>query len=308
MGLQNAVVGVGVFSPFGVGGRQWSKSGMTRYISTRNDISTVVINPTMAWRITPSFSVGVGIDYLYAITEAESMVDQSFLGASDAKMYLDGDGDGWGYNVGAMLKLDRFNFGMAYRSNVKVDVSGTAKLSGIAEPLAPLFGGTTFRSDASTSMEFPDIVSFGVSYRPTERLVIDVDWEIYGWSSFDTATLDFATEVPAAGIVDSTSIYDWEDSDQIKIGMEYLVNDQLALRAGYAYLSAQVPDYTLTPISPESDQHNFAVGFGYTTGKIRFDAYYIYTPFKDRKVENQILSGKYENTANYLGMSLSYAF
>ena len=45
--------GIGVFAPFGVGGRKWSSHGLTRYASTESLIGTLAINPTLAGRLAP---------------------------------------------------------------------------------------------------------------------------------------------------------------------------------------------------------------------------------------------------------------
>ena len=45
--------GVGVFAPFGVGGRQWSSNGLTRYAATESLIGTLAVNPTLAGRLAP---------------------------------------------------------------------------------------------------------------------------------------------------------------------------------------------------------------------------------------------------------------
>jgi long-subunit fatty acid transport protein len=51
-----------------------------------------------------------------------------------------------------------------------------------------------------------------------------------------------------------------------------------------------VPDRTLSPDNPDSDQHNLAIGFGYKTGKFVIDLFYNIGIFVDRKVTNPILS------------------
>lgn len=58
------VFGIGIFSPFGIGGRKWSESGLTRLYSTESLICTLMVNPTLAWQIHLKISIGMGIDYL----------------------------------------------------------------------------------------------------------------------------------------------------------------------------------------------------------------------------------------------------
>ncbi|MDF1581401.1 MAG: hypothetical protein P1P74_11590 [Desulfuromonadales bacterium] len=85
--------------------------GATRYLSTESNIATLSVNPTLAWQLTPSLS-------------------------------LEGEGDGWVYNFGLLLKKEKWSLALAYRSAVDVRVKGEAEISGIAPALQPAFGGS----------------------------------------------------------------------------------------------------------------------------------------------------------------------
>lgn len=302
-------VGLGIFSPFGIGGRDWDDNGATRYISTESTITTITVNPTFAWQISPHLSIGIGAFYLYSDNTAERRVDQSAFGAADGDFDLDADGDGWGYNFGFLLKpWDGLSLGLAYRSHVDVDQSGNAELRNIAPALQPVFGGSKFKTNVDTTVDFPEIVSLGIAYRPTEKLIFGFDVEWVRWSRFDDQKLDFGDEVPAAGFTDTTVELDWNNQWLIKVGLEYSATDKLALRTGYAYLESPVPDRTLSPANPDADQHNFSIGFGYKIGKWVVDFFYNAAFFEDRTVDNSILSGEYENFVHYIGNSVGYRF
>ncbi len=307
-GTKDIVLGIGIYSPFGIGGRKWSDTGPTRYLATESSIATLSANPTIAWQLTPNLSIGIGLDYMIVRNNAERMTDQSSFGAGDGKFSLDGEGDGWGYNAGLLLKIGKLNFAVAYRSGIEVDVKGTAELTGIAAPLQSLFGGSRFQTVARTRMNFPEIWSFGIAYSPTKRLTLAGDFELARWSSFDEGAMDFETEVPGAGFVDSTTSLDWRDSRQLKVGFDYRYSDRISLRGGYAFIEASVPDHTLGPDNPDSDQHNFSLGFGYQVGKYVIDYFYNAGFYEKRAVNNSILDGEYENFVHYTGVSLGYRF
>lgn len=308
-GMENIVLGLGVYSPFGIGGKKWSENGLTRYTSTESTIATVSVQPTVAWRITPNISIGVGVFYMYAQNEAEMMVDQSFFGFQDGKASIEADGSGWGYNLGILLTpFEKLSFGFAYRSGVEIDQNGTAKLENIAPALQPLFGGSQFETNVHTTLDFPSLASFGVAYKPTDKLTLELDFEWGGWSSFDKQNLDFENEIPGAGLSDASTSLDWEDAWIIKVGTEYLLNDRLALRAGYSYIESYVPDHTLSPANPDADNHSLSIGFGYKINRWVVDGFYMATFFEDRTVNNTILSGTYENFIHAMGFSIGYQF
>jgi len=60
-GAEKAVFGLGVFAPFGIGGRKWPADGPTRYGSVESFIGTVTINPTVAVALLPGLSVAAGL-------------------------------------------------------------------------------------------------------------------------------------------------------------------------------------------------------------------------------------------------------
>ena len=301
--------GVGLFSPFGIGGRKWDKEGLTRFSSTESMIATLSINPTLAYQILPSLSVGLGLNYMLSRTQAKRMVDQSPFGAGDGELILKGIGDGWGYNFGILFTPDkRLSVGFAYRSRIKVTHQGDIEFKNIAPALQPVFGGSDFETDMNTPSTFPEMISFGLAYRPTETLTLAFDAERGGWSTFNQATLEMEREIPEAGFSNSSTHLDWHTAWIIKIGAEYKLNERLSLRGGYAYVESPVPEHTLDASNPDSDQHNICLGFGYKMKKLFIDVFYIAAFYKDRTVKNSILSGTYENFSHYFGFSIGKKF
>jgi long-chain fatty acid transport protein len=307
--MENMVVGLGVFSPFGIGGRYWSKRGLTRYLSTESTIATISVNPTLAWQLSTKLSVGLGVYYLHSLNTAEKMMDQSMFGAPDGKFKLDADGGGWGYNLGILVApIEKLSLGFAFRSKVTVDQEGDTELKNIAPALQPFFGGSKYKTDVDTTIDLPEIVSFGIAYKPTTQLTLGFDVEWVKWSRFDQQTLDFKNEVPAAGFSDILIDLDWEDQWLVKFGLEYYLNKNFALRAGYAFIETAVPEHTLSPANPDADSHSFGIGFGYKTGRWIVDGFYSAGIYRDRNVNNNILSGEYENLCHFIGLSVGNKF
>lgn len=307
-GIKDMAFGLGIFSPFGLG-TKWGKDSPLRYAATESKIETVSINPTVAYRLFPSVSVGIALNYMTSKLLMENMVNQSIVGGSDGELSCKADGDGWGYNIGLLFTPhEKVRIGATYRSSVKVDYDGTATLSNIAPALQPLFGGSSYKTDAKTAIEFPAIFGVGVAYKPTERLTLEVDTEWTGWSSYNSQDVDLKNEVAAAGFVDASQKKDWRDTWAVKVGAEYKATDNLSLRAGYAYDKTPAPDKTLDPRLPDSDQQDASVGIGYKIGRVTIDAAYMAVFYKDRDVSNSIASGEYKSFAHFVGVSAGYRF
>src|SRR5574341_455405 len=242
---KNLRLGLGLYSPFGTGGRSWSNTSLNRYASTGNLIGTLSVNPTAAWLVAPGFSVAAGADYMRASIKMERMMDQSAAGAGDAESKMEADGHGWGYNFGFLLSPSSdLNIGFAYRSRVRVDYEGDITITNIAPALQSLFGGAAYSTGIRTTTKFPDIYSLGVAVKPSDRLVLDVDIELVRWSSFDSIYLDLDREV-AAALTDGLALLDWKDSWQIKAGADYKIDESFSVRGGYAYIPSLVRDSTL---------------------------------------------------------------
>lgn len=301
--------GIGVFSPFGIGGREWPDDGPTRFVSTESFVGTMAINPSLAWKISPKLFIGGGIYYLYARSEAENKIDQSFLGFPDGDFKVDLDGGNWGYDLGLLYKPTSWmTLGLSYRSGVDVELEGEAKFSRIAPGLLPVIGTDTIKLDVKSELNLPPIVSFGLAFFPSKKLTVgfDVDW--VGWSRYEKTTIEFKGEVPGGWLTDITIYNDWENSWLFKAGIDYRVTDSLSLRTGYAFVESPIPDRTLSPASPDGNQHNITLGLGYRFGNYWLDAFYMLSLFEDRTVRNTVLSGTYENEAHYVGFSIGYKF
>ncbi len=292
LGADDFAFGLGLYSPFGIGGRKWSTTGLTRYQSTESTISTFSVNPTVAWQVLPHLSLAGGVDYMRAEVGIKRMIDQSALGASDAESKLKADGGGWGYNLGMLLFVgEDVRIGLAYRSKI------TVKYNGAADYATPV----------STTSHFPEIYSFGAAYKPNAHLVLDADVELVRWSSFDRMDLEVQQQAPPF-ITNSSIPLDWKDSRQYKIGVEYQMGERLFLRSGYAYIKNPVPEHTLEPGNPDADQQYFSIGTGYRFSRLWIDWFYMLGLYRDRHVQNGILSGEYENRAQMAGLSAGVPF
>lgn len=302
-------LGIGLYSPFGIGGRQWSEEGLTRYLATKNLISTLALNPVIAYRLLPQVSIGVGAFYLYATSESERMIDQSALGFSDGKFSMKGEGGGFGYNFGVLLfPGQRISIGMAYRSKTDVDQKIDIRLTNLAPALEPLTGGPNADFNADTTLKFPEVLNFGLAYRPARSLTLSLEFEWTGWSRFDRMDVYLRHELPEVGVTDFTIHLDYKDTWFYKIAANYELNPNISIRAGYAYIENPVPSRTMSPANPDADQHSMSLGLGYKRNKWYIDFFYMFEIFKNRSVDNEEVKGDFKTFAHFAGLSFGYKF
>jgi len=300
--------GIGVFAPFGVGGRKWSSHGLTRYASTESLIGTLAINPTLAGRLAPALHAGFGLDLMLVKSLSRLKTNQSLLGADDGKVNIKSGGAGLGFNAGLLYAPSpTWSIGAAYRSKIRVRMKGDLHLRNLAPPLQPLVGGAAFNSDITSPMTFPDILSLGFAFR-LPKATLTFDAEQIRWSTFKNQKLNLAREVPPLA-ADSITPLRWRNIWTLRTGIEVPLSGAIALRAGYAYVSSPVPQRTLSPAAPDGTMHHLSIGFGHKLRDgLALDFFYTAGIGRRRDVANAILSGSYDNTTHYAGISASYAF
>lgn len=218
---------------------------------------------------------------------------------------LDADpSTGIGGNFGVqVLATEDVTFGARYTTQVTIDYEGDAAFEQVATGLtvptdlevggttvpagtswdqvvAPLFqpGGTLGDQAVNTSITMPDQLVAGVAYRPSDRLLLEADWQWVDWSDFDRIVIDLE-RAP-----DSERIQDYGDTHGVRLGAEYDLDRRFDLRAGFIHHGAAAPDQTVTPLLPEARRSEFTAGLGVQiTPVVSVDASYQYIAQKDRR-------------------------
>jgi long-chain fatty acid transport protein len=330
--------GVGIFAPFGLGQEYKNKTtSIFRDQITKIDLQTIVVNPTVAFKINEVLSVGGGIDFMYGMAELEQ-TGVVRLGAAPLdqvnifQLDLDGDGTAWGYNFGVLVKAtENLRIGANYRSPFALDIKdGDVNLSNInstvpfvpnpapppaAFTAAQVFGGTSFVTKAKTRIKMPATFALGGSYT-MGRLTVNADADWTFWSSFQTLDIDFRTNT---GLLPDVSRPErWENVVAVRVGGEYRVTDPLALRLGFVYDPTPVPADTLSPLLPDSDRLFYTAGAGYKVGAWTIDLAYMYVDKRDRTVNNQVnlapprtgsgFNGTWSGDAHLVALDVGYKF
>jgi long-chain fatty acid transport protein len=337
--------GVGIFSPFGLGQEYENRvTSIFRNQITKIDLQTVVVNPTVAWKVNEFLSVGAGIDWMWGKAKLAKTPVNFAIGDNSAtpptnNLYLldlEADGDAWGYNAGLLLTPSKnLKVGFSYRSPFTLELKdgdvnlsgistvGRAALGGASLSQAAFGGATSFTTKGSTVIYMPATAALGVSCNFTDRLTVeaDVDWTF--WSSFNELRIQIPTVLigagPSAALGTSVTAKNWKDVAALRLGAQYKVTDPLALRLGFAYDTSPVPAATMGPELPDSDRLQYTVGGGYKFGNWTIDASYLYIQKKDRTVNNQTatspagtagigFNGTWEGDAHLVALDVGYKF
>jgi long-chain fatty acid transport protein len=298
-------LGLGITSPFGLS-TDWSATSATSGVATFSMVKTIDINPNVAYRMSDSLSVAIGIDYMKLQATMEKMLAPTML------FRLTGDGSGVGANVGIKYKAnEQLNLGLSYRTAITVKVDGNANVVGLP---------FTITNPAQTEITLPALLQAGVSFKASDKLTINTDLEYTWWSTYDRLVVQSNTLLALTGGATNTSIdeKDWKNTWTIRIGGQYRLSDQWKLRAGYVYDQSPVPTDRFDTRVPDSDRQGLTVGTGYASGNITIDTAYMYLRFKNRTITNSLaddatptpnaLDGTYKGTAHLVGITIAYKF
>ncbi len=330
----NFAYGVGIFSPFGLGQEYENRdTSIFRSQVTKIDLLTLVVNPTVAWKVNDVLSIAAGVDFMYGKAE----LGRTPVGINSATGFpsnifnldLEGDGTAWGYNVGALhTPTKNLKVGVAYRSKFDLEIEdGDVDLANvfpgnIDTPLGPLppqgpapigFGGPSFRTTGTTTVHIPATLDLGVAYI-LDRLTLEVDASWTFWHSWKSLDIDLKDN--RAFLPDSVSPKNWDDVVAIYVGGEYRVTDPLALRLGFRWDPTPVPAETMGPELPDSDKLYYCAGAGYKIRNWTFDLAYMYVDKKDRTVSNLRLengipvgfNGEWTGDAHLVAFDVGYKF
>ena len=282
----NLKAGITINTPYG-SGMDWSNNWAGSLLSQSVKLSIFNVQPTVSYRILPNLSVGAGmmiawgnvdlnkglvdpatLDKALAL-QAQAMgqpAPEAFGETAPASVNLKGNAEiALGYNVGIMWDItDKITVGASYRSKMDMKVkSGDAKLT-YANALAENALGTLVGlngANFTASMPAVSILSFGVSYRPIEKLTIAFDAQMTGWSAYDKLNIEFLDDKLSAFNQNITKNY--SDSWAYRLGAQYALTNRFDVRAGCYIDTTPVDDNHYNPETPGMTRVCPSVGFSF---------------------------------------------
>ncbi|MGD9812737.1 MAG: OmpP1/FadL family transporter, partial [Sphingobium sp.] len=215
-------LGFGINAPFGLK-LDYAKDFFGRYDSLSSNLLTLDAQPSFAYKLNDTVSIGGGIDVQYVDVTLKSALPNLDPAAVDGMTNANGDDISLGWNAGILLKLrGGTRFGLHYRSRVKHDLKGTNINSGLASPLAvlnsslPIRAPLTLPDSATASLTIP--LDGDTQFMATGRY--------YNWSLFQ----DLKVVFPSGAV--ASKHFGYRDSWSLSLGLERRVNDRLTLRGG----------------------------------------------------------------------------
>ncbi|MBI3013547.1 MAG: outer membrane protein transport protein [Candidatus Tectomicrobia bacterium] len=327
LGSERLRLGFGVYTPFGLGRRYEDQNRIFRDQLNNIELKTVNFNPTIAYKISDAVSVGAGLDLFRAQVIYDFTAFGTFSGTDLYTANARAEGDGLAYNVGVLITPHpKWKIGLNYRSISSIDLKGNVDIRTHSAAASAAFAaafsqpsGASARDTAHSNLTLPDTFAIGVSFRPTERLTLEVDADWTGWSTYDEFPFNTSTSVSVGGaqIYGPTALTkdkDWRDTWTMRVGGQYKAGDRISLRAGYLYDRDPIPEENYTADLPDGDRQAGSIGIGYAGSRYTVDFAYAALFYRARTVKNYdrsgnvALDGTFKSMTHLFGLTLAYQF
>lgn len=301
--------GIGITSPYGLRSA-YHIGSQAAYQALKTSLTNIVVNPSIAWRVAPGFSIGGGVSISYAEAEFSQQIPSPPYPANSWALAR-GDDVSFGFNLGAFWEVTpSTRVGLAYRSGIDHTLDGYLKIQ------MPAIG-VMHKFDATAGVTLPATASFGIVHE------LDKDWTIKAgvdwtqWSVFKklgvVATGTGAPNMPSA-------IENWRDTWMVSLGADYKIAPGHLLRVGTAYEITPIPDdahrYARVP---DGDRFWLSAGYSWEVNKnLRWDIGYAHLFSPDAKIDEKNpfaptnpylnLKGSYSNHADLISTGFVYKF
>ncbi len=298
--------GLGVTVPYGLS-VDWGDGGAFHYTAPHYvDLKCFNFNPTVAFRITPTLSVGVGADIMWSRIDYRQYYPWSLVtgipGLPDGEVRVEGDDTSCSGNVAITWDfLPRHRLMASVRAPMDATYDGSIEVTHV-----PTQGGATVDTPLRTEIDFPTVVAVGYGFAFSPRWHFEVNAEWVQFSRFESLALETAQPLPG---LPQKQVHNWDDTFTVGAGARWDLDEHWRFWLSYQYFESPVPDATFSPGIPDSDQHTVTLGVRYQCGRHRVEAAYAPVFYLDRDIQNDqspAYNGKY--TFNVHLVSVAYGF
>jgi long-chain fatty acid transport protein len=254
---KRVAIGFGVFSNFGLA-TEFSDDYAAGQLAGTSEITTINFNTSVSYKINSDWSAALGLNYIYADANLVRHFGDNPLGlpAQTLAASLEGDDNGYGWNVGFAYEIDKGSrLGLHYRSKTMLSFEGDytnqlpAAVGGLASAVLP----------GSLELELPATAEFSGVHLLDDKWTVNYSIVWTQWSSFQSLEA-FVSSV-------DTPVFSKEEnfsnSFRYALGGSYQLNKNIKLRAGFAYDATPTDSNHLSISIPDSNRKWLSTGASY---------------------------------------------
>jgi len=305
---ENWIFGFSSAVPFG-SKADYKIDSIARYTTTRAEMETIDLSPSLAYNFNNGFSLGGGVDALNMLAKIGNSIT---IGASNVNTdgFTESTYSNWalGYHVGGLYEVNTCTrFGVQYHSKFDVKTRG--------ESLTQLAAGLPTASQGlKATFNLPDTTIFSVyhAFNDEWAAMADVQWT--HWSRFQKIVTRFDNGTQVIVNENYKNVY------RAAAGGSYQYSDSWRFRFGVMFDQSPVPDVNRNIFIPNQDRILPAVGAQYRISKtLALDFGYAHMFFKKDNNLNvvaptsvgltqgaQNLKGSMRNRLDAIGLQLTW--
>ena len=243
--------GFSITAPFGLA-TDYDRDWVGRYQAKESELKTININPSLAYRVNDSFSVGAGLVAEYA----EATLSQALSngpGMPDGFSEVKGEDWSYGWTFGVMYHPDpTFRAGIGFRSKISHKLDGDDNdITGVAA-----LGGN-FSADVEARATLPETIHAGIYKELSPKWGLSLGFRWTRWNRLQEVI------IKTEGLPDNVLELKWDNVYSANIGIDYFHSDKWTFRAGYMFDESPTNDEFRTPRIPDEDRNWLAIGASY---------------------------------------------
>lgn len=276
-----STLGFSVTAPFGLS-TDYADSSILRYSATESYLQVVDLGPAVGFKLTPNWSIGVGLDAerLAASLNQVGGLPTDTANPTEFDSVSKNDGDAWGYgwHAGVLYQYCQTRIGLSYRSSVNFDVRGNSTLEG---PLAnlPTFAftgvptnGTLSSNGLRVDVQLPPTTTLSISQGITPELTGEASILYTQWAEFNrnltlqnvqAITLDPITGIPIPALIDVNLPQHFSNTFRYALGGSYAFCPAFLLRAGVGYDPTPIGNAYRNVRLPDDNRYGVSLGAHY---------------------------------------------
>lgn len=287
--------GLGGFSRYGLGGEYENPvdTWMGSNLAYKVKLETFSFTPTIAVKANEELSVAMGLEAMIIGFTQNSFSNLDPRGTGPYE--ISGSGVSWGGNFSLVYKpqwAEKWAFGAMYRSKVKQNLNGRIHAGD------KTFPGNVHSGNAEGAITLPDSISAGISFRPTDKWVLEAGIVGTFWSAYDQILIQYKDDSNNPFVYNNKN---YKDVYRVNFGTQYQLNQNWALRAGYVFDKSPINSHEMDTLVPVDDRHIASVGVGYARDNWTLDFAYAHVFSKD-------LSGTSGQMSKAMGMPVSIKY
>lgn len=267
-------------------------------IATSSKVFSLNATPTVAYKLTPTLTVGAGVQIQYFDVTLKS----GPAGGPITGRTVEGDDVGLGATAGIIWKpAHGTQIGIGYRSAVDISLDGRCTGRGLTNASFPVACGTG--TDVTADLTLPDVVSFGLRQSITKDVAFMGTVEWTRWSSLGTVNIN-----NSSGTTVDVLPLDYEDGWLISGGLEYAHDQINTFRTGIGWEKSPITDQTRKVFLPDANRWWLSVGSSHKlSDKMTLDLAYTHIIVDDASiVTSNVLVAEAESKVNIVSAAVKY--